>query len=389
MFTDYLKGKIKYKAELKSPEKFLNTMRNSACIKEIALHGEGVISFCCFYREEKTVENALLDNGGKIIYKKLSGMPKILKKLKLRPGIVFGFALSIILMFTSTFFVWDIRVKGNEKLSDAEIIKILKQAGLSEGMFIKGIDVKSIANKVLINDERLSWIAVNFEGTVATAEVKEASIPKREVKKENVNIVASNNGIVMRIDALDGDALVNNGDSVYKGQLLISSFSEKRTGGSILKGAKGFVWAVTERNFCVTVPLEYCDKNESDNKRITYTIDFLGKTIDIPTAPKKQFENSTRYSEKLNMRLSEKIVLPFECVRLVECEYKPYKKRRTEKEATELARKTAKESLFQTCSDFTITSVTEDINVSDDVLTYTCTFEGIENIARELEFELS
>ena len=337
MFTDYFKGKIRYRVVIKYPEKFLNGVRTKASLKEISVNENDELTFVCFFDDEKCVEQCVSKNAGKIISKKVNGFPKIFNRVKSRWGIIAGFSLSALIIFASTFFVWDIRVKGNETLADSEIITILKEAGLSEGQLIKNVDVKKIANRVLINEDRLSWIAINFEGTVATAEVKEAALEKVIDKKENVNIVASNNGIIMRVDALDGDAQVKKGDSVYKGQLLISSFSDKRTGGSILKGAKGFVWANTQRNVCVCVPLEYFEKHHSGNERVCYELKFLGKTLFVPFSLSDKYEKMTQYTEKLNMRLSDRIVLPFEVVKIVDTEYSLYKRKRTEKDAVEIA----------------------------------------------------
>ena len=389
MFTDYLNGKIKYDAQVPCPEKFLNCTREYVSLKDITLKENGEISFFCFCGEEEMLERKLSDNNGKIQCKKVYGFPVLKKKLKRRSGILTGLILSAVLLFLSTLFVWDIRVKGNETITDDEILDILEDAGFKEGNLIRNTDVEKIANRVLINEDRLSWIAINFEGTVATAEVKEAAVPKMVEKKENVNIVASNNGIIMRVDALDGDAQVKAGESVYKGQLLISPFSNKRTGGSILKGAKGFVWAATERNFRVNVPLEYYEMMSTGDKRIVYTVNLLGKSFDFSLQLPKGFKKSLRKREELNMKLSDNIVLPFACVRRTQAEYVPYKKRRTEKDALESARITAKECLYRQSPAFRIASVREKSEISGNALVYTCSFEGIENIARELEFELS
>ena len=389
MLFDYLRGFIKYRVQMQKTEKFLNSLCELSPPKNVSLSGENIVEFTCFCCDEKIVEDLLLSMDAKVLKKKTKGFPLFYSKLKKRLGLITGFAIAVALVFASTFFVWDIRVEGNEKLTDEQIIGMLEKAGFSKGCPIRKTDVKRIANKVLINEDALSWIAINFEGTVATAEVKEASIEKKIVKKENVNIVASNNGVIMRVDALDGDAKVKKGEVVYKGQLLISSFSDKRTGGSILKGAKGYVWATTERKFRVYVPLVYYEKQKSERENVSVSLSFLGKSISFPITRQMDFENSTISNKKTNMAFGKKYVLPLECVRMSVKEYIPIKKRRTQSMALEIAQNIAKERLSKSSPEFRTACVSEDYITEGDVLVYTCTFEGVENIAKELEFELS
>lgn len=389
LFSDYLKGMIKYKVKTDNPETLINGLRESASPKNIQIIENNCVSFFCYHDEKFFVEDLVYKNGFTIESKKEVGMIRIRNAIKPRLGLVAGFFVSVVLVFASTFFVWDIRIIGNENLTDWQVAEMLDEAGFHEGVLKRNVDVKSVVNRVLINCDELSWLAINFEGTVANVEVKEASNPKRHIKKENVNIVASHNGIVMRVDALDGESQVMQGDAVFKGQLLISSFVEKRTGGSILKGAKGFVWAKTERNVCVIVPLEYCEKEYTGRERVSYSFSFLGKKVNFPLSTNKRFSNSCAEMERLNLTMSEKLVLPFEAEKYLVREYENYKKRRTQREAVKIAQKAAKEKLEESSPEFKCADIKETYGVEGNNLVYMCTFEGVENIAKELEFELS
>ncbi len=389
LFSDYLKGMIKFKIKTDNPEILINGLRRIASPKGIQTDGDGYVSFFCYYDEKLFVEGLAHENGFIIESKKEVGIIRIKNSIKQRLGLAAGFFVSIVLVFASTFFVWDIRIIGNENLTDRQVTEMLDEAGFHEGVLKRNVDVKSVVNRVLINRDELSWLAINFEGTVANVEVKEASNPKRHVKKENVNIVASHNGIIMRVDALDGESQVMKGDAVYKGQLLISSFVEKKTGGSILKGAKGFVWAKTQRNICVIVPLEYREKKYTGRERVSYSFSFLGKKVNIPLSNDKRFGNSCAEMKKMSLTLSEKFVLPFETEKYSVREYENYKKRRTEADAVKIAKKEAKEKLYESSPEFKCADSKETYSIQGNNLVYMCSFEGVENIAKELEFELS
>lgn len=388
-FHGFYKGTIKYTVKCKNTEGFINLTRNKASLNKLKLKDKDIISFVCFCNEEKAILDAVKKFNAEILSFKKRGLPVYFSLFRKRLGLVVGGLVFLALMFASTFFIWEVRIEGNEKLRNDEIELMLSKAGLSEGMLKKSINVKSIVNKVLIAEDELSWLSVNFDGTVAHVEVKEAKIGIPAEKKENVNLVASHNGIILRVDALEGESKVSAGDAVEKGNLLVSAFVEKRTGGSLLRGARGFVWAETEREYKVCVPLEYNTKKYTGREKNIYRLDFLGMNISLLLPSFAEFEYGDRKTYKNESRLTQDIFLPFESEYICTREYSLYKCRRTEQCALEIARETAKERLAQSSPAFKIADVSEKYETVEGILLYNCIFSGVENIAEKQEFELS
>ena len=181
------RGRIKYKVCIENTGVFLNYLKRYSDVTDACTEDVNTVCFKCFSDKADITEKCINTCGGRVLSKKKSLSVALKEMLKRRMGLVVGFALSVVVVFASTFFVWDIRVKGNESISDSQILEMLSKAGFERGRLKKRADVEKIANRVLINEDVLSWIAINFEGTVATAEVKEAARPERIVKKENVN----------------------------------------------------------------------------------------------------------------------------------------------------------------------------------------------------------
>ena len=386
---DFLKGITVYRLGLDNTEKFINSVKADVSIKNMSLEKDGILNISCFYREREKLETALHINGGTIINKRTFGIPVVAERLKHRLGLIAGLVISVCLIMLSSLFVWEIRIEGNEKLRDSEVVEMLKKAGLREGMMKKTVDVKKVTDRLLINEDAVSWMAINFDGTVAHVEMKEAKIALPAPKKENVNLVASTNGIILRVDALEGGTKVAKGDVVLKGQLLVSAFVDKRTGGSMLRGARGFVWANTVRSFGVVVPLEYKIKKYTGNTRHDYSFTFLGKTLSFSDSVNSGTEKSEFVKHHEKLRLFGKVVLPVTFNRAVHNEYTEFTQRRTKQQALLLARQTAKERLLEISPDFAIADFDEEYTVEDGKLIYKCNFDGVENIATELEFKLS
>ena len=386
---DYLCGIAEYNAEIPDVEGFLNGVRKKVSVKKLMHLEGGAVHFTCFYRERAIAEEKISLAGGRILKRTYHGLPVFLVRMKKRAGLVAGVLLSALAIAFSSMFVWEIRVEGNEKLSEQIVIEMLKKAGFQEGMMKKNVDVKAVTDRLLINEDEVSWMAINFDGTVAHVEMKEAKLAIPYKKKENVNLVASTNGIILRVDALEGGTKVTKGEAVTKGQLLVSAFVDKRTGGSLLRGARGYVWANTEREFLVEVPLQYCIKQYTGKQEKSFSITFLGVTVDLENPFIKSSEKTECRISEDKLTLFHKIVLPVLVNRTEKSEYTEYKARRSKKEALEMARNTAKDRLCDISPEFVTADMDETYTYEDEKLVYKCIFRGVENIARELEFELS
>ena len=212
---------------------------------------------------------------------KEAGLYLLLQRLWHRPGLCLGALFFCFALFLSTQFVFDIRISGNEVLTDAEVLEELKENGFICGSFLPKIDMEALCNRVVLHSDRISWISVNMLGTVAHVEVKERKNkdPGSQVSKLAC-LVAERDGVIVGFDCGSGTVAVNVGETVKKGQVLVNGVLETQ-GGVYFQNAYGRVRARTERTFCVTV----C---KSEDVTVGYQreilekyIIFLGKTVKV------------------------------------------------------------------------------------------------------------
>lgn len=383
----FLLGRVNYEVICENADDILDKLIKTSAINGINVSGEKM-NFSCIYRDRYAVDEILHKSGAKVNKRQYRSLVHSLKKYKKRIGLFLGAVFAVLCIHYLSGCVWEIMVEGNENIKDEEIVRLLDELGFGVGIRKKNANVKSLANRILIADDRISWVAVNFDGTLARVQLKEADRTKIIEKKQNVNLVACHDGMIVRVDALDGTAVVNTGDVVTKGQMLVSAFVEKRTGGNILKGAKGFAFANTKRSYAVVVPLTFNEKKYTGNKCESYSFSFLGKSFTVPPLFAEKYENCDFNTEQGNVNFFT-AKLPVFYEKESRLEYKVYTRRRTYPAAIELARKIAREKLFFDSPDFKIASVDESAENDGERLIYVCNFDGIENIAKPLEFELS
>lgn len=219
-----------------------------------------------------------------------SGMPYFLARFKKRYAFWVGMGLSMTAVCVLSSFVLTIKVKGNTKVPTAQILTELRRQGLSIGTFGPGLDERTVGNKVLLQLPQLSWLSINLYGTRAEVLVREAvEAPELVDAQEYGDVVARASGIVTRVEALTGEAVVKVGDTVLEGETLISgtvhlegpAYSDTPEIGQIQVRASGRVYARTWRTMAAQLPLEAQVKRYTGEESSLWSVTALGRRTDF------------------------------------------------------------------------------------------------------------
>ena len=215
-----------------------------------------------------------------------SGVPFFLARFRRRYALLVGLALSLTAVCVLSQFVLTIQVEGNQTVPTAVILTELRRQGLRPGVFGPGLDEKTIRTKALLQLPELSWMSVNLYGTRAQVLVREAT-PEPEVVDETAtgSVVARASGIITRMDTLNGEALVDVGDTVVAGETLISGtvhldapkYSELPDLGTLQVRAEGRVYARTWRTLVGELPLESTVKVYTGEEKTCWSATVLGQ----------------------------------------------------------------------------------------------------------------
>ncbi len=175
------------------------------------------------------------------------GFPFFIKKAAKRPFMLWACALLLAAIVFLSGFVWSIKVQGADQINPDDILRAARQNGLSLGMRRAKIPA-DIDAAIIEQIPELSWVYVHCQGTRAIIEVTEKNRPETVGPGD---VVASKDGVVQTVLVLSGVPLVQAGDTVKRGTLLIAGDES----GSI-KGARGAVTAHTFYESRVEIPLE-------------------------------------------------------------------------------------------------------------------------------------
>ncbi len=216
------------------PEKVLNLCEKhklsiwNICFKKGKL--------CCRInvRDYKKLPRIFKRQGVRLHIIKRQGLPFFTNKYKRRFGVFAGVLLFFLILHYLSGFVWIIDVNGNKNVRDESIIADCQKIGISQGVKKGQIDAKNKAQELLLLNDKLSWASFNIEGCVLTVDVSEIK-PKDEENFLATNLVADSDGIIRHIDVTVGNCVVKVGDTVKKGDVLVSGIIENENGTKFVK----------------------------------------------------------------------------------------------------------------------------------------------------------
>ena len=209
------------------------------------------------------------------------GLGTLLCRILRRPGIVAGLCACILMTALGSRVIWDVRIEGNDTVSDEVITDLLRECGVGVGSDKTKIDVDAVKNRFLIKSDEISWITVNIIGTVAEVEVRETKTQEQAPDYVASNLVASRNGTVVEFEEVRGNIAVELGEDVSEGELLVGGVYGSETSALRFTRAEGRVMALCRRDYSVKVALQFDKKVYTGRKKIKKSLIFFEKEVKL------------------------------------------------------------------------------------------------------------
>lgn len=249
----------------------------------IRREADGGISFRLSERDAETLQRECAKQNISITLGKAKGFPTLYRRYRHRWGILVGAILFAAITTLSCRVVWEVKVTGNEKLEDQQIIQMLSDYGFGVGSFFKKIDFDVLQNEFLLTTDEIAWISVNMVGTVAHVQVRENLVGKqpRNISARVANVIAKEDGQIAEVRIRAGKAAVVINDVVREGDLLISGVIAIGEDGLRYEYADGQVLARVNRQITVEIPKIGVQKVYTGEENVRKSIIFFGKEIKL------------------------------------------------------------------------------------------------------------
>ena len=196
-----------------------------------------------------------------------------------RPVFLTGIVLLIFLNIWIPSRVFFFRVQGNHVIPQKEIIEAAQDCGVRFGVSRRKINSERIKNDMLEKLPELRWVGITTKGAEATISVREGKNPKSKKGQDMgiTSVVAARDGVIEECTVLKGNPLCRTGQSVKKGQVLISGYTD--CGIAIrAEHAEGEILARTNRDLTVISPDHTVQRAEKIGETKRYSL-LLGKKL--------------------------------------------------------------------------------------------------------------
>lgn len=348
-----MRGYVKIRICGNSPERFLNLCRH---------HGIQIWGLC---PNEQTYEMYMTIQGYKklrTISKKTRTKVKVLEKHGLmlflfhhrkRKLFFVGAVLAVVLILQYSSIIWDIHFIGNEKWTDQVLLEYLEKLDVEPGMKKEKIDCAQIAAEIRKEYEDIVWVSVSIDGSFLKIKIKEnediflqeetddsseSVRAQAQIENSPKDLIAAQDGVITDMITRKGTPLVQIGDEVKKGDILVCGRMEVKDDSAQVIDyqycqADADIYADTEEVYKNQISREYKEKVylEKEERRKWY-FSINGYRVFVGTDQNDSQEKKEIYRMERQLKIGENFYLPFTYGKIILKMYKESKKNYTNEE---------------------------------------------------------
>ena len=246
-----------------------------------------------------------------------------LRKLLRRPALLTGLALTVLFLFCSSLFIWDVEVRGAERLERGEILCALEDSGFGVGSFWPGVNTDLLRSEVMVRLPEIGWMTVNVGGSRATVVIVERQ-PKPEMydPAAAADLIAVRDGLVKRVNVLAGSPQVSKGEIVMAGQTLIGCRTESVNGEARSVHARGSVMADTWYELSAVCPVKVWLETPAGLPHSRFAVVFGKRRLNLYIGSGKTIDGCDKIISEYTLGIPGLFSTP---IRLMRERFVPYK----------------------------------------------------------------
>lgn len=270
----FIRGYYTVVVEGLDTESFLNYLiRNKIYVYNVNRIEKTKIQFNIDKDNFKRLKKIHRSNKFNIKVKKQTGIPFIAKRIYTYRGMVICAIISLIILMSTSQFVTDVYITAPEGIDKVALKKELYIQGVKPGVYKKNIDRKIVRDNIMSKFKQIAYVSINVKGTNIFVNITKKDESQNSQENSNYcNIIATKDGIIEKVVPRSGEAIVEEGDIVKKGDVLVNGANTT---------ALPEIWATTF--YEAKKSSNYIDikSQRTGNKKNVYTISFYDKKYKI------------------------------------------------------------------------------------------------------------
>lgn len=386
---DLARGVTKIEASGAQPERILNyCAENGIEFWSASPCRDFSITFCV----HASYADSLLARSGKngLDVKLISetGGRKLKLGAKRRAVFLLTFVLCVSLAALSSLFLWRIEISGNDKLSDAEILRKLAECGVDYGAYWPALSSDEIRSRIVSEMPEIAWLSLNVRSSKAEIIVHER-IDKPDIvnEKSPCDIIASKSGVIRKMSVLEGESAAIVGNAVAKGDVLVRGLMSSETGDERYVHSMAQVIADTWYEISAQTPLLEERKTEKSGRNMAFSLVIGKKRINFFSDSRNKCDSCDKINKLKYISLGDVFTLPVGYAVERTTQYETSLLPIDEDKTVGRMKESLKNELQRRIDDGQIVSAEYSVSKTDKVMTVTLRAQCIENIAKEADYD--
>ena len=384
---DLARGTVRLEISGAEPERILNfCAQNGIEFWDTGPKADFAMQITIHAADYPLVQSQNGKNGIELRLVAAKGGKIITSSMKRRFVLCIGVGVCIVLLAISSLFVWRIDITGNDTISDGVILRALSECGLKNGTFWPALSSDEVRSDMLMKLPDIAWLSVNVHNSCVEVVIHER-IAKPDIvnEAEYTDVKAAKSGYITKLSVLEGKALVSIGDTVSRGDTLISGTMDSETAADRQVHAMGSVQARTWYEINAQTPMYESVKTEKGHSKTSLSLVFGKNLIKISTDSRNNSASCAKINKLRYAALGEAFTLPVGIIKQESTEFTLQKQRIDENAATQRLKQNLLSELKRRIGDGSVSQTSFSVSKTDELLTVTLRAECIENIGVEYD----
>ena len=229
------------------------------------------------------------------------GVSCTLSRYRRRLGLIVWPAVLTGALLFSQCFAWALTVNGLSQVDRTLILDAAEDAGLRIGSFLPSVDMQAVADHILETIPGVGYCAVNKIGSHVEIEINEAAQIPTVLPDDPCSVIAAETGTIVYLEVYNGQESVKVGETVGKGQQIVSGITESADGKTRYVHASALVLADAKFTREFTLDIKQLEREYLDEKEVRWSVELFGKAIPLylPDGVKKAAGQAVKAAEQL------------------------------------------------------------------------------------------
>lgn len=281
--------------------RFINRCAEEEISAERFCSTDGVLFGYIPQKDYKSAQSLAEENGCELTVLEKDGVSYTLQRYRRRLGLIVWPAVLTGALLFSQCFTWAMTVNGLSQIDEKLVIAAAEDAGLKIGSFLPSVDMQAVANHILETIPGVGYCAVNKIGSHVEIEINEAAQIPTVLPTDPCDIIAAETGKIVYLEVYNGQESVKTGETVGKGQQIVTGITESADGKTRYVHASALVLADAKFTREFTLEINQKEREYLDEKQIRWSVELFGKAIPLylPDGLKSTADQAVKLFEKV------------------------------------------------------------------------------------------